>query len=73
MARPFFHFYQPLRIKKFMLSIQIDRLKKDSKKLSYYAERYKKQGKTERMYKILKKQKFLDDQIFEMQEAKTAS
>ena len=56
-----------------MLSIQIDRLKKDSKKLGYYAERYKKQGKTERMYKILKKQKFLDDQIFEMQEHKTAS
>jgi len=55
-----------------MLSIQIDRLKKDSKQLGYFAERYKKQGKTDRMYKVLKKQKFLDDQIFEMQEVKTA-
>ena len=56
-----------------MLSIQIDRLKKDSKQLGYYAERYKKQGKTDRMCKVLKKQKFLYDQIFEMQEHKTAS
>lgn len=72
MARPFL-LLLTIKDKKYMLSIQIDRLKKDSKKLGYYAERYKKQGKTERMYKILKKQKFLDDQIFEIQEAKTAS
>ena len=44
-----------------MLSIQIDRLKKDSKKLGYYAERYKKQGRTDRMYKILKKHNLISE------------
>lgn len=52
-----------------MVSATIERLKKDSRQLGWYADRYKKQGKTDRMYKVLTKKAYLDDHIAEIEES----
>jgi len=51
-----------------MVSATIDRLKKDSRQLGYYADRYKKHGKTDRLRKVLMKKAYLDDHIAEIEE-----
>jgi hypothetical protein len=53
---------------KLMVSATIDRLKKDSRNLGWAAARYRKQGRTDRMYKVLNKKAYLDDQIAEIEE-----
>lgn len=52
-----------------MVSATIDRLKKDSRQLEWYADRYRKQGKTDRMHKVLTKKAYLDDHIAEIEES----
>jgi hypothetical protein len=51
-----------------MVSATIERLKKDSRQLGWYADRYRKQGKTDRMHKVLTKKAYLDDHIAEIEE-----
>lgn len=51
-----------------MVSATIDRLKKDSRQLEWYADRYRKQGRTDRMHKVLNKKAYLDDHIAEIEE-----
>ena len=51
-----------------MVSATIERLKKDSRQLGYYADRYRKQGKTDRLRKVLMKKAYLDDHIAEIEE-----
>ena len=51
-----------------MVSATIDRLKKDSRQLGWYADRYKKQGRTDRLHKVLTKKAYLDDHIAEIEE-----
>jgi hypothetical protein len=51
-----------------MVSATIDRLKRDSKQLGYYAVRYRKHGKTYRLRKVLTKKAYLDDHIAEIEE-----
>tara|TARA_Y100000389_G_scaffold174214_1_gene183987 strand:+ start:1654 stop:1842 length:189 start_codon:yes stop_codon:yes gene_type:complete len=52
----------------YMVSVTIERLRKDSRQLGWYADRYKKQGKTERLRKVLLKKAYLDDHIVEIEE-----
>lgn len=52
----------------YMVSVTIDRLKRDSRQLGYYADRYRKQGRTDRLRKVLKKKAYLDDHITEIEE-----
>ena len=52
----------------YMVSATIDRLKKDSRQLGWYADRYRKQGKTDRLYKVLTKKAYLDEHIAEIEE-----
>ena len=49
-----------------MIQPQIQRLKQDSLELDHYAKRLKKQGKTEKMHKILQKREWLDNEILEV-------
>ena len=51
-----------------MVSATNERLKKDSRNLGWAAERYRKQERTDRMYKVLNKKAYLDDQIAEIEE-----
>lgn len=51
-----------------MVSATIERLKKDSRNLEWAATRYRKQGRTDRMYKVLNKKSYLDEQIAEIEE-----
>ena len=51
-----------------MVSVTIERLKKDSRQLGYYADRYRKQGRTDRSRKVLMKKAYLDDHILEIEE-----
>jgi hypothetical protein len=51
-----------------MVSATIDRLKKDSRNLGWAAERYRKQDRTDKMYKVLNKKAYLDDHIAEIEE-----
>jgi hypothetical protein len=51
-----------------MISAQIYRLKRDSRELEYAASRYRKDGKTDRMMKVLTKKAYLDDHIAEIEE-----
>lgn len=51
-----------------MVSATIDRLKKDSRNLEWAATRYRKQGKTDRLRKVLNKKAYLDDHIAEIEE-----
>jgi len=51
-----------------MVSATIDRLKKDSRNLEWAAARYRKQGKTDRLRKVLTKKAYLDDHIVEIEE-----
>jgi hypothetical protein len=51
-----------------MVSVTIDRLKRDSRQLGYYADRYRKQGRTDRLKKVLSKKAYLDDHITEIEE-----
>jgi hypothetical protein len=51
-----------------MVSATIDRLKKDSRNLEWAATRYRKQGKTDRLRKVLMKKAYLDDHIAEIEE-----
>jgi hypothetical protein len=46
-----------------MVNTQIERLRTDSRNLDNYAQKLKKQGRTDVMYKILKKKAFLDKSI----------
>ena len=57
--------------KSIMISAQIERLKKDSRQLGYAIARYRKQGRTDRMAKVLFKKLFLDEQIAEIQRLQT--
>jgi len=50
-----------------MVLAQLERLKKDSKELEIYARKLEKKGNLERMYKILKKQDFLERRIEQVQ------
>jgi len=52
-----------------MVSATIERLKKDSRNLGWAADRYKKQGRTDKMYKVLNKKSYLDDHIAEIEES----
>lgn len=52
-----------------MVSATIDRLKKDSRQLEWAADRYRKQGRTDRMAKVLLKKAYLDEHIAEIEEA----
>lgn len=52
-----------------MVSATIERLKKDSRQLGWYADRYLKQGRTDRMHKVLTKKAYLDDHIAEIEES----
>ena len=52
----------------YMVSATIERLKKDSRQLGWYADRYRKQGKTDRLRKVLTKKAYLDDHIAEIEE-----
>jgi hypothetical protein len=54
-----------------MVSATIERLKKDSRQLGWYADRYRKQGKTDRLRKVLTKKAYLDDHIAEIEETLT--
>ena len=54
-----------------MVSATIERLRKDSRQLGYYADRYRKQGKTDRLRKVLMKKAYLDDHIAEIEETIT--
>jgi hypothetical protein len=51
-----------------MVSVTIERLKKDSRQLGYYADRYRKQGRTDRLRKVLMKKAYLDEHIAEIEE-----
>jgi len=51
-----------------MVSATIERLKKDSRQLGWAADRYRKQGKTDRLRKVLHKKAYLDDHIAEIEE-----
>jgi len=51
-----------------MVSATIDRLKKDSRTLGWAADRYKKQGRTHRMHKVLLKKAYIDEHIAEIEE-----
>jgi len=53
-----------------MVSAQIERLKKDSRQLEFAIARYRKQGRTDRMAKVLLKKIFLDEQIAEIQKTR---
>lgn len=48
-----------------MSKIQLDRLKKDRNELGYYIQRMKKRGKDDVVYKLMKKQAYLDQTIEE--------
>ena len=52
-----------------MVSVTIERLKKDSRQLGWFAERYRKQGKTDRQRKVLMKKQYLDDNINELEDS----
>tara|TARA_R110000782_G_scaffold25744_9_gene66665 strand:- start:642 stop:803 length:162 start_codon:yes stop_codon:yes gene_type:complete len=52
-----------------MVSGTIERLKKDSKQLGWSAERYRKQGKADRLRKVLLKKQYLDDNINELEDS----
>ena len=54
---------------KSMGSAQIERLKKDSRHLEWAAAKYRKQGRTDRMAKVLLKKVFLDEHIAEIQQS----
>lgn len=49
-----------------MISSQIERLRKDSRELSQYANKLEKKGRTDLVYKILKKQAFIEQHIEDM-------
>ena len=51
-----------------MVSATIERLKRDSRQLGWYADRYRKQGKTDRLHKVLTKKAYLDEHIAEIEE-----
>lgn len=48
-----------------MSKIQLDRLKKDRNELGYYIQRMKKKGRDDLVYKLRKKQEYLDQTIEE--------
>jgi len=48
-----------------MSKIQLDRLKKDRNELGYYIQRMKKKGRDDLVYKLSKKQAYLDQTIEE--------
>lgn len=52
-----------------MSSIQLERLRKDSKELSHFIAKLQKQGNKDRAYKLAKKQAFLDQTIEEFSQA----
>lgn len=51
-----------------MISAQIERLKKDSRHLEWAIARYRKEGRTDRMAKVLIKKIFLDEHIADLRE-----
>ena len=46
---------------------QLERLKKDSSQLDYYIQKMKKKGKSDLVYKLAKKQEYLNQTIVEQQ------
>jgi hypothetical protein len=48
-----------------MSGIQIERLKRDSQELGYYIQRMKKKGRDNLVYKLAKKQEYLNQTIVE--------
>lgn len=57
-----FCFKEPIK----MISSQIERLRKDSRELSQYANKLEKKGRTDLVHKILKKQAFIEQHIEDM-------
>jgi hypothetical protein len=51
-----------------MLSATINRLKRDSIELEWFAIRYRKQGRMDLVHKMLAKKIFIDDQIAQLEE-----
>ena len=49
-----------------MISSQIERLRKDSRELSQYANKLEKKGRSDLVHKILKKQAFIEQHIEDM-------
>jgi hypothetical protein len=51
-----------------MVSVTIDRLKRDSRELEWFAARYRKQGRMDQVHKMLLKKTYIDDQIAMLEE-----
>ena len=52
-----------------MLSVTINRLRRDSIELEWFAARYTKQGRMDLAHRMLAKKVFIDDQIAQLEEA----
>ena len=50
-----------------MISSQIERLKKDSRDLGNYILRLRKQGRTDIISKVVARQRYLDEHIYEIE------
>lgn len=50
-----------------MLACQVERLKKDSRELDHYIQNLKKKGKDNMVYKLKRKQDFLNQTIYEQE------
>ncbi len=51
-----------------MYGSQIERLKKDSRELDHFIKRLEKEGDESKVYKLLKKQQFLNSRINDIEE-----
>jgi len=51
-----------------MSKSQIERLRRDSKELSHYIQRLKKEGDQQRAYTMTKKRDFIERQLTDMEE-----
>ena len=47
---------------------QVERLRRDSKELSHYIQRLKKEGNQQKVYSMLKKREFIVRQLSDMEE-----
>lgn len=51
-----------------MHNTQAERLRRDSKELSHYIQKLKKEGDQSKVYKMIKKREYIESQLTEIQE-----
>lgn len=51
-----------------MPKTQLERLRKDSRELSHYIQRLKKEGNQEKVFSMIKKREFIEKQLSDVEE-----